>query len=168
MWPRRAQEIQIKTPEQFAVMREAGLVVAHTLGAVAAALRPGVTTAALDALAAREVRAAGAARSVLGYHRCPASACRSDDARVLRGVRGCARGPGWGGGAERMVRPGSPEPVLRDDGRTVVTADGSGAARFEHPVAIPADGPWVLPAEDGGLARLGDTRHRDPASVPPS
>ena len=51
MWPRRAQAIQIKTPGQVAVMREAGLVVAHTLEVVAAAVRPGVTTADLDALA---------------------------------------------------------------------------------------------------------------------
>ena len=31
MWPRRTQAVQIKTPEQFAVMRKAGLVVAHAL-----------------------------------------------------------------------------------------------------------------------------------------
>ena len=60
MRARRGPSIQIKTLEQFAVMREAGLVVAHTLAAVAAAVRPGVTTAELDALAEREIRAAGA------------------------------------------------------------------------------------------------------------
>ncbi len=69
---------------------------------------------------------------------------------------------------EPMVMLGSPETVLLDDGWTVVTADGSWAAHFEHTVAITADGPWVLTAEDGGLARLGDTRDRDSASVPPT
>ncbi len=39
--------------------------------------------------------------------------------------------------------------MLGDDW-TVVTEDGSWAAHFEHTVAITADGPWVLTAEDGG------------------
>jgi methionyl aminopeptidase len=69
---------------------------------------------------------------------------------------------------EPMVMLGDPETVLLDDGWTVTTADGSWAAHFEHTVAITADGPWVLTAEDGGQARLGDTRERNPASVPRS
>ena len=69
---------------------------------------------------------------------------------------------------EPMVTLGSPETVLLDDGWTVITADGSWAAHFEHTVAITRDGPWVLTAEDGGQARLGDTRNRDPANVPPT
>jgi methionyl aminopeptidase len=68
---------------------------------------------------------------------------------------------------EPMVMLGGPETVLLDDGWTVVTADGSWAAHFEHTVAITSDGPWVLTAEDGGESRLGDTRDRNPASVPP-
>ena len=69
---------------------------------------------------------------------------------------------------EPMVVLGSPETILLDDGWTVITADGSWAAHFEHTVAITADGPWVLTAADGGQAGLGDTRHSDPASVPPT
>jgi methionyl aminopeptidase len=69
---------------------------------------------------------------------------------------------------EPMVMLGHPETVLLEDGWTVITADRSWAAHFEHTVAITAEGPWVLTAEDGGQARLGDTRHRDPASVPPA
>jgi methionyl aminopeptidase len=241
MWPRRAQEIQIKTPEQFAVMREAGLVVAHTLGAVAAAVRPGVTTAELDALAEREIRAAGATPSFLGYHGYPATICTSVNDEIVHGIPSASRilnegdlisvdcgaiVRGWHGDAAVTVGVGaisaehaallaacqdalwqglaqaragarlgdishavessiaaagpygvveeytghgigSPETVLLDDGWTVITADGSWAAHFEHTVAITADGPWVLTAEDGGQARLGDTRQRDPASVPP-
>jgi methionyl aminopeptidase len=68
---------------------------------------------------------------------------------------------------EPMIMLGDPETVLLDDEWTVVTADGSWAAHFEHTVAITADGPWVLTAEDGGQARLGDTKRKDPASVPP-
>jgi methionyl aminopeptidase len=47
--------------------------------------------------------------------------------------------------------------VLADDW-TVITLDGSWAAHFEHTVAITADGPWVLTAEDGGQANLAALR----------
>jgi methionyl aminopeptidase len=71
---------------------------------------------------------------------------------------------------EPMVMTGGQETVLLDDGWTVVTADGSWAAHFEHTVAVTSDGPWVLTAEDGGTSgfSLGDTRKTDPASVPPT
>ena len=55
MW-RGGMTIEIKTPEQIAAMREAGLVVARTLRVLADAVRPGITTAALDALAEAEIR----------------------------------------------------------------------------------------------------------------
>ena len=51
---------------------------------------------------------------------------------------------------EPMVMLGGAETVLLDDDWTVVTADGSRAAHFEHTVAITPDGPWVLTAADGG------------------
>ena len=38
----------------------------------------------------------------------------------------------------------------------MVTADGSVAAHVEHTIALFDDGVWVLTAEDGGAARLGD------------
>ncbi|MBX7159008.1 MAG: type I methionyl aminopeptidase [Acidimicrobiia bacterium] len=47
---------------------------------------------------------------------------------------------------EPIVVAGSPRTHLRDDGWTVVTADGSRAAHFEHSVAVTADGPVVLTA----------------------
>jgi methionyl aminopeptidase len=47
-----------------------------------------------------------------------------------------------------------PETRLLDDGWTVVTQDGNIAAHFEHTVAVTAEGPWVLTAEDGGLSGL--------------
>ena len=55
---------------------------------------------------------------------------------------------------EPLLTAGAPETVLLDDGWTVVTADGSVAAHFEHTVAITADGPWVLTEPDGGQAGL--------------
>jgi hypothetical protein len=55
---------------------------------------------------------------------------------------------------EPMLVRGRPQTRLLDDGWTVVSADGSRAAHFEHTVAITASGPWVLTAEDGGAAAL--------------
>jgi methionyl aminopeptidase len=280
--------IEIKTPGQITAMREAGLVVARTLGVLAAAVRPGVTTADLDALAEAEIRGAGATPSFLGYHGYPATICASVNEEIVHGIpsprrslregdiisidcgaivggwhgdaavtvgvgaisaadaalleacetalwRGLARAraggrlgdishavetsvarsgrygvveeytghgigsamhmdppvpnygragrgprlrPGMALAIEPMVMTGGPETVLLEDGWTVVTADGSRAAHFEHTVAITAGGPWVLTAPDGGesgFARypdiaegsLGDTR-KDPESVPPT
>jgi hypothetical protein len=63
---------------------------------------------------------------------------------------------------EPMLVRGRPQTRLLDDGWTVVSADGSRAAHFEHTVAITASGPWVLTAEDGGAAaRDGGVAARD-------
>ena len=45
---------------------------------------------------------------------------------------------------EPMVNVGSPDTVELDDGWSVVTADGSLSAHFEHTIAIGEDGPEVL------------------------
>ena len=90
MW-RGGMTIEIKTPEQIAVMREAGLVVARTLKILAAAARPGVTTAELDALAAGQIRAAGATPSFLGYHGYPATICTSVNEEIVHGIPSPAR-----------------------------------------------------------------------------
>ena len=78
--------IEIKTPEQIAVMREAGLVVARTLRVLAAAARPGVTTAELDAIAEAEIRGAGATPSFKGYHGYPATICTSVNEEIVHGI----------------------------------------------------------------------------------
>ncbi len=260
----RIPSIEIKTPSQVARMREAGLVVARMLSAVAAAAEPGISTAELDAIAEREMLAAGARSSFKGYHGYPATICTSVNDEIVHGipdprvklaagdvlsidagaivggwhgdaaitigvgelpppvaellraceqamwhglataVAGCrltdisheiessaqssggygvvreytghfigsamhmdpavpnfgrpGRGPvlteGMAMAIEPMLVLGQPDARLLDDGWTVVTADGSIAAHFEHTVAITADGPWVLTAEDGGRSGL--------------
>ncbi len=45
---------------------------------------------------------------------------------------------------EPMVNAGAPGTVVLDDGWTVVTADGSLSAHFEHTIAVTDDGPEVL------------------------
>jgi len=83
---RREPAIQIKTAAQLAAMAEAGQVVASALKAAAAAVAPGVSTAELDAIAAREIRAAGATPSFLGYHGFPATICASVNDEIVHGI----------------------------------------------------------------------------------
>jgi len=47
---------------------------------------------------------------------------------------------------EPMVLAGTPDTVVKDDGWTVASADGSNTAHFEHTVAITVDGPLILTA----------------------
>jgi methionyl aminopeptidase len=52
--------------------------------------------------------------------------------------------PGLVVAIEPMVNAGSAEVLVKDDGWTAVTKDGSLSAHFEHSVAITDDGPVVL------------------------
>ncbi len=272
---RREPPVQIKTPGQLDLMREAGLVVARALGAAVRAVEPGITTAELDAIAEYEIRAAGAVPSFKGYHGFPGSICASVNDEIVHGIpspdRRLAAGDlisidcgaiveGWHGDAAVTVgvgvvddeagllidacetalwhglaqaRPGhrltdishaveasarssgrygiveeyvghgigtemhmdppvpnygkpglgpvlaegmalAIEPMLalghararvRDDGWTVVTADGTRSAHFEHTAAITADGPWVLTATDGGRDVLALVAGGQPSSA---
>jgi methionyl aminopeptidase len=52
---------------------------------------PGVSTAELDAIAAREIREAGAAPSFLGYHGFPATICACINDEIVHGIPRAAR-----------------------------------------------------------------------------
>ncbi len=257
--------IQIKSADEIALMREAGLVVAHTLSTLRDAVAPGVTTADLDALAEDSIRSQGGIPSFKGYRGFPASICASVNEEIVHGIpratkrlregdiisldcgaivdgwhgdsaitvpvgevapelrrlmavceqsmwavfRGAqvgmrirdlgaiveqvvtpagygivdhygghgigtemhqdphvlnhGRGPrgpkivaGMALAIEPMITVGAPATVELDDAWTVVTADGSYAAHFEHTFVLTEDGPWVLTALDGGRSALGD------------
>ncbi len=45
---------------------------------------------------------------------------------------------------EPMVNMGGSATVVKEDGWTAVTVDGSLSAHFEHTVAVMPDGPWIL------------------------
>lgn len=60
--------------------------------------------------------------------------------------RGLRISSGWVLAIEPMLNLGGEETELLDDGWTVVTADGSRSAHWEHTVAVTPDGPWVLTA----------------------
>jgi methionyl aminopeptidase len=83
---RKEPGIQLKSPEQIARMYAAGQVVARTLSVLKESVRPGVTTAELDSIAEREIRAAGAVPSFLGYFGYPASICTSVNEQVVHGI----------------------------------------------------------------------------------
>ena len=83
---RREPAIQIKTIEQLVRMYFAGQVVAKTLAVLTEAVRPGISTAELDEIAEREIRAAGAVPSFLGYFGYPASICTSVNQQIVHGI----------------------------------------------------------------------------------
>ncbi len=274
----RARPIEVKTPAQLAIMREAGLVVAEALRAVTAAAEPGISTAELDAIAEQEIRGAGAVPSFKGYLGYPACICTSVNEQIVHGIPspGVILAPGdllsvdcgaivggWHGDAavtvpvgplppglaglldaceralwhglaravaggrltdishavessarssgsyavvrdylghgigtemhmdppvpnygspgrgpvltegmalavEPMLVLGGPQTRLLDDGWTVVSADGTLSAHFEHTVAITADGPWVLTAADGGASGFAALRGGTAEQQPPA
>jgi methionyl aminopeptidase len=237
-----------KSRSEIERMRQAGRVVAQVLDRIEAELRPGVSTADLDAIAEAHIRGVGAVPSFMGYpginptRPFPASVCISIDDEIVHGIPGSrtiregqivsvgdsartffvgdppprvrelidltrdamlagiaaavpgnhiedisaavedvARSAGLGiirqfvghgigtamheepqvpnyrtGRPGRKLEPGiciAIEPmftlgqhdtrILGDDW-TVVTADGSMAAHFEHSIAVTADGPQIL------------------------
>jgi methionyl aminopeptidase len=71
-----------------------------------------------------------------------------------RGDRGPKLVPGLALAVEPMVTLGSQDTEVLADEWTVVTADGSMAAHFEHTFTVTRNGAWVLTALDGGQERL--------------
>ena len=83
-----AKVLTKKTPEDFAKMEIAGRCVAAVHDAVRAAIAPGVTTAALEAIGAEVVRDHGCRPSFLGYHGFPATICTSPNRAIVHGIPG--------------------------------------------------------------------------------
>ncbi|MBD7918331.1 type I methionyl aminopeptidase [Cellulomonas sp. Sa3CUA2] len=138
------ERVEYKTPEQVAVMRRAGLVVADALDAVRAALAPGVTTARLDAVAEDVITSAGATPSFLGYHGYPASLCVSVNDEIVHGIPG-----------SRVLQPG--DVVSVDCGAIVDGWHGDSAFTVVLDPADPADVELAATTEDAmwaGIAAL--------------
>ena len=260
------RSLEIKSPEQIALMRKAGLLVGVTLELLRGAAKPGVTTGELNAIAEDNIRKHGGIPSFLGYGHppFPGTICASVNDEVVHGIPGSrelvegdvisidcgAIVDGWHGDAaitvavgevpaevtelmrvteealwagmaaarlsgrvgdisravettvrsqgdygiledyvghgigtqmhlppnvpnvvrrgergpklvpglalavEPMVTLGTQETDVLEDDWTVVTADGSLAAHFEHTFTLTANGVWVLTALDGGEERL--------------
>jgi methionyl aminopeptidase len=85
----RRDDIQLKSPDQIRLMRQAGLVVAEGLARVAEAARPGVSTLELDQVARDVLGSMRASSSFLGYAGpppFPAVICSSRNDYIVHGI----------------------------------------------------------------------------------
>ncbi|HET6866010.1 MAG TPA: type I methionyl aminopeptidase [Solirubrobacteraceae bacterium] len=80
--------IDIKTPAEIEGIAGAGAIAVDTLRALERELRPGVTTAELDAIAHRHITSCGATPTCKGYRGYPASICASPNHLVVHGIPG--------------------------------------------------------------------------------
>src|ERR671933_2900472 len=83
--------IQIKTAQEIELMRASGLVTAGAIAAVKAAVRPGVSTGELDAIAEDHIRSQGAVPNFLGYHGFTGTICASVNHEVVHGIPDAGR-----------------------------------------------------------------------------
>lgn len=266
--------VTLKTARETEIMRRAGRVVVAMLDRCRAAVRPGITTADLDRVAAEVLAEHRATSSFLGYYGYPATICTSVNDEIVHGIPGPRRlregdvvgidagaiVDGWHADAaitlpvgrvseqarrliavteealrrgiaaarvggrlgdigaavqsyveveglsvvrnyvghgigramheppqvpnygsagqgraiseglciaiEPMVNLGRHETRLREDGWTVMTADGSLSAHFEHTVACTPAGPEVLTAP-AGQRPLAERARRERRTAPP-
>jgi methionyl aminopeptidase len=75
-----------KTPDQLALMRKAGRVVAEMHELIREAIRPGATTMQLDLIAREVLERRGARSNFLGYHGYPAVICASPNDVIVHGI----------------------------------------------------------------------------------
>ncbi len=88
--------IYLKKDEALQRMREAGRIVAEVLALMEERIRPGITTAELDAIAEAWIRRRGAKPSFLGYppgspRPFPATICASVNEELVHGIPGPRR-----------------------------------------------------------------------------
>ena len=76
----------VRTPDEIAIMRRAGRVVAEMHERIRAAVRPGVSTADLDRIGRQVLADRGATSNFLGYHGFPAVICTSPNSMVVHGI----------------------------------------------------------------------------------
>jgi methionyl aminopeptidase len=75
-----------KSADEIAKMRKSGRILAGTIDRVVAAVRPGIATADLDAVAEAYIDEQGAIPSFKGYKGFPASICVSINEEVVHGI----------------------------------------------------------------------------------
>jgi methionyl aminopeptidase len=184
---RLPERIEVKSAEQIALMRRAGLVVADALARMGDAVAPGVSTLDLDAIARDVLRAAGATPSFLGYHGYPAVICASVNDRVVHGIPSAAEKlapgdlisidfgaivEGWHGDAAISVPVGELAPDVAAMSATCEAAmwDGLAGARaggrlgdISHAIetSIRRAGRYGIVAGYGGHG-IGSEMHMDP------
>ena len=78
--------IKTKSREEIELMRESALIVSITLGEVAKAIKPGVSTLELDKIAETIIRDHGAVPGFLGLYDFPNTLCMSPNEQVVHGI----------------------------------------------------------------------------------
>ncbi len=85
------RQINIKTPHELKIMREAGRINAEALAAVAAAIQPGITTGELNEIAEMVLKDNGAYSPFKNYpgpYPYPSSICASVNEELVHGIPG--------------------------------------------------------------------------------
>lgn len=131
--------IVLKSEEEIAIMREAGRLVARTQAVVAEAIRPGVTTAALDALAEDYIRSNGGIPAFKGYNGFPATICVAINEQVVHGIPG-----------ERALKEGD---IVGIDIGVVLNGFYGDMARTYPVGKISPEAARLLKVTEGALAR---------------
>jgi methionyl aminopeptidase len=87
--------MSIEQPNEWGLLFEVGRVVRRTLQEMASRVRPGVTTAELDAIAGRVFREEGARSAPRAVYNFPGETCISVNDEIVHGIP-----------SERVIRPG--------------------------------------------------------------
>lgn len=80
--------IILKSDQEISLMREAGRLVGQTLALLKEAVRPGITTGELDAMAEEFLRNHNARPAFKNYQGYPATICASVNDEVVHGIPG--------------------------------------------------------------------------------
>ncbi|MFN8130685.1 MAG: type I methionyl aminopeptidase [Solirubrobacteraceae bacterium] len=135
-----------KTPEEIEKIAAAGAIHSRTMALLQSKIRPGVTTADLDAAAEAYIRSQGAEPAFKGYRGFPGSICASPNSMVVHGIPGpfaLSRGDiisvdigvvldGWVADAARTFPVGPVSPVAT---RLMRATEGSLFAAVDHCIA---------------------------------
>ena len=83
-----ARGITIKSDQEMKAMRRAGEIVGSTLSVLQEAVKPGMKTQDLDAIAERHIRKLGGKPAFKGYRGFPATICSSINQEIVHGIPG--------------------------------------------------------------------------------
>ena len=83
---KRVRGVELKTPAEIDIMRQAAKIVATVLKEIEALAEPGMSTLDLDAHAEKRIREMGAIPSFKGYYGFPASICACINDEVVHGI----------------------------------------------------------------------------------
>lgn len=178
--------IQLKTLDELKIMRRAGLVVTQIHQGIRDVIKPGMTTDALDVIAAAVIKRGGATSNFLNYHGFPATICVSINDEIVHGIPGAklinegdvvsvdcgAIVDGWHGDAAFSIGVGTIDPadqklmdVCEESMWRGIAAGKSGAKLTDIGYAIEqytnSQGKYGILREYGGHG-IGTEMHQEP------